>query len=157
MPTFTPENKKKFDEYLTRYPTKQAALLPALWLAQDQFGSLSMEALEYVAGLLDLSPVHVYSVATFYTMFHVDKKPGKHHLQVCRTLSCALMGSENIIDHLKKKLKIEEGEVTPDEKFSLCTVECLASCGTGPMMMVNEAYHENLTPEKIDKIVDSLK
>lgn len=156
MTAFTPENKKKLDEILTHYPTKQAALLPALWLAQEQFGYLSLETMKYVAELLEISPAHVYSVATFYTMFHL-KPVGKHHLQVCRTLSCALMGSDNIVEHLKKKLKIQDNEVTPDGKFSLCQVECLASCGTGPAMMVNEKYYEALTPKKVDEILATLK
>lgn len=153
---FNPQNKAKFEEILTHYPNKKAAILPTLWLAQEQFGYLSMETLEYVGKLLDLAPVHVYGVATFYTMFHF-KQPGRHNLQVCRTLSCALMGSENIIDHLKSKLKIEENQTTPDGRFSLCSVECLASCGTGPMMMVNEKYYENLTPAKVDEILNGLK
>lgn len=153
---FSVNNKAKLDEILMRYPTKQAALLPALWLAQKQFGYLSLETLEYVAGLLDISPAHVYGVATFYTMFHL-KPVGRHHLQVCRTLSCALMGSENILNHLKRKLNIGENEMTPDGKYSLCTVECLASCGTGPAMMVNEKYHEGLTTKKVDEILAGLK
>jgi len=156
MISFNTENKNKFDDILTRYPNKQAAILPTLWLAQEQFGYLSNETMAYVAELLDLSAVHVYSVATFYTMFNL-KPVGKHHLQFCRTLSCALRGSENIIDHVKKKLKIDEGETTADGKFSLCTVECLASCGTAPAMMINEKYYEDLTPEKVDKILAELK
>ncbi len=153
---FTSENSAKLKEYLTHYPTKQAAVLPALWLAQEQFGYLTMPTIDYIAGLLDLSAVHVYSVATFYTMFHF-KPVGRHHLQVCRTLSCALMGAENVVDRLKNKLKIEEGQMTADGRFSLCTVECLASCGTAPMMMVNEKYHENLTADSLDQLLDSLK
>lgn len=153
---FNTENKKKFDEILTRYPTKQAAILPTLWLAQGQFSVLTGEVLEYVAGLLDLTPAHVYGVASFYTMFNL-KPVGRYHLQVCRTLSCALLGSERIVDYLKTKLKIKEGETTPDGKFSLCTVECLASCGTGPSMMVNEKYFENLTPERVDQLLNGLK
>lgn len=149
---FTPENKKKFDELLPRYPTKKAALLPTLWLVQDQYGFISQEAMEYVAHLLDVSPAHVYSVVTFYTMFH-QKPVGKFHFQVCRTLSCALLGSETILEHLKKKLQIQENQVTKDGKFSLCTVECLASCGTGPAVMINESYYENLTPGKVDEIL----
>ena len=152
---FTPENKKNFDTLLTRYPTKKAAILPTLWMVQKQYGFISDEAMEYVGKLLDLSPVHVLSVVTFYTMF--NRKPtGKHHLQVCRTLSCAMMGAESLVDHLKTKLKIKEGETTRDGKFSLCTVECLGSCGTAPAMMINEAYHENLTAEKLDKILAEL-
>ncbi len=153
---FSEKNQRTFEEYLTRYPTKQAAILPTLWLAQEQFGFISSEVMEYVASLLDVSPAHVYGVATFYTMFH-QKPVGKYHLQVCRTLSCALMGSSTILEHLKKKTGLEEGEVSASGKFSLCTVECLASCGTGPMMMINEKYFENLTPEKIDEILAGLK
>lgn len=152
----TPENRKKFDEFLTHYPTKQAAILPTLWLCQEQFKVLTLDVLEYVAQLLSLSPVHVYSVATFYTMFNL-KPVGRHHLQVCRTLSCALLGAEKIVDHLKKRLGIEEGQITPDGKFSLCTVECLASCGTAPMMMINEKYYENLDNQKLDQILAELK
>lgn len=147
---------KKMEEILTHYPTRQAALLPALWLAQDQFGHLSSETLEYVAGLLGLSPAHVYGVTTFYTMFHL-KPVGKHHIQLCRTLSCALRGSENILEYVKGKLRIGEGQVTPDGKFSLCTVECLASCGTAPTMMINRTYYENLTSKKVDEILENLK
>ncbi|EKD41313.1 MAG: NADH-quinone oxidoreductase, E subunit [uncultured bacterium] len=153
---FNTENQKKFEEVLTHYPTKQAAILPTLWLAQEQFGYLSMETLEMIAAKLDLAPVHVYSVASFYTMFNL-KPVGKYHIQLCRTLSCALLGSESLLDHVKKKLKIEEGETTPDGKFSLCTVECLGSCGTGPAIMINEKYYESLNTEKVDKILMELK
>lgn len=153
---FNPENQKKFQEILTRYPAKQAAILPTLWLAQDQFSTITLEVMEYIAKLLEISPAHVYGVATFYTMFHL-KPVGRHHIQVCRTLSCALMGAEGIVDYLKKKLKLEEGGVTPDGRFSLTTVECLASCGTAPAMMINEKYYENLNPKKIDEILSGLK
>lgn len=153
---FTPENKKSFDETLARYPNKMAALLPTLWIAQRQHGYLPLEAQEYVAKLLDLSPAHVYGVVTFYTMFKV-KPVGKYHLQVCRTLSCALRGGENIIRRVKERCKIKDGEVTKDGRFSLEEMECLASCGTAPAMMVNEAYFENLTVEKVDELLDRLQ
>lgn len=153
---FSAENKKKFEEILTHYPTKQAALLPTLWMAQEEFGYISQDAMEYVASLLDLSPAHVYGVTTFYTMFHL-KPPGKYNIQVCRTLSCALVGFETILEYIKRRLGVDENETTSDGKFSLCTVECLGSCGTGPMMMVNEKYYENLTAEKVDRILESLK
>lgn len=153
---FSSENKKKFEEILGHYPTKQAALLPTLWLVQEEFGYISEEAMKYVAGLLDLSPAHVYGVTTFYTMFHL-KPPGKYSIQVCRTISCALVGSETILEYIKRKLGIDENEATSDGRFSLCTVECLGSCGTGPMMMVNEKYYENLTAEKVDRILEQLK
>ena len=103
--TFNEKNLKEFDAVLKRYPTKQAVLLPALWLAQKQQGYLPLDAQEYVAQLLDLSPVHVYGVATFYTMFKT-KPVGKYHLQLCRTLSCALVGAENILNHLKEKISL---------------------------------------------------
>lgn len=153
---FTEASEQKIQEALTRYPTRQAALLPVFWIAQEQFGWISPEVMELIAKRLDLSPAHVYGVATFYTMLH--KKPvGKYHLQLCRTLPCALMGCDSIIGHLKKRLGIEDGETTEDKKFTLTTVECLASCGTGPAMMVNEKYYEGLTLEKVDEILEELK
>ncbi len=154
---FNSENKKKFEEILTRYPTKRAAILPTLWLAQNQFEYMSPEVMEYVAVLLDLPPVKVYEVVTFYTMFN-QKPVGKYHFQVCRTLSCELCGKQEIVDHLKKKLGIKVGETTPDGRFTLSEVECLGSCGTAPMMQVsNEEFHENLTVEKIDQILEKMK
>lgn len=153
---FTAENKQKFEGLLTRYPNKQAALLPTLWLAQDQHGHLPLDVQEYVASLLDLSPAHVYGVVTFYTMYK-DKPVGKYHLQVCRTLSCALRGSEEVISCIEKRLGIKNGEVTKDGKFSLEHMECLASCGTAPAMAINETYAENLTPDTVNKILDRLE
>lgn len=155
MVEFSAENKEKFEKLLTRYPNKQAALLPTLWLVQEQFGHIEGEHMEYVAGLLDISPVHVYSVATFYTMYNL-KPIGRHHIQVCRTLSCALMGAESLVDCLKDKLGIEIGQTTQDGKFTLSEVECLASCGTAPMMMINEKYYENLSRDKVEEILNKL-
>jgi NADH-quinone oxidoreductase subunit E len=152
---FTAENQKAFDALLTRYPTKQAALLPVLWLAQKQHGYLPFDVQEAIALMLDLPPGHVYGVVSFYTMFK-DKPVGKYHLQVCRTLSCALVGSESIARRIEDKLKIKNGETTKDGLFSLELVECLASCGTGPAMQVNEAYMENLTEPKIDELLEKL-
>lgn len=152
----TPENKKIFENILSRYPNKMAALLPVLWLAQKQHGYLPLEVQESVAALLDLTPAHVYGVVTFYTMFK-DKPVGKYHLGICRTLSCALRGGENLIRHCEQKLKIRNGQVTADGVFSLEEMECLASCGTAPAMMVNEAYFENVTTEKLDELMERLK
>ena len=153
---WTKENKKEIEEILTRYPTKQAALLPVLHVAQKEFGWISPEVMELVAQELNLSTAHVYGVVTFYTMYH--RQPvGKYHLQVCRTLSCAMMGSQKITDHLKKKLGIELGQTSLDKRFTLSEVECLASCGTAPAMMINEKYFENLTEEEMDKILESLQ
>lgn len=153
---FNESNQQEITQILTRYPTKQAALLPVLWVAQTQFGWISEEVMQLVARTLAISPAHVYGVVTFYTMY--QRQPvGKYHLQLCRTLSCAMMGGESLLGHLKEKLKIEAGETTPDGKFTLSLVECLASCGTAPAMRINETYHENLTPKKIDEILEGLK
>ena len=152
---FSPAAKAKFDEILTRYPVKRAAIMPTLWLAQEEFGWLSSEVLEYVAGLLELTPAFTASVASFYTMYY--KQPvGTHHVQVCTNLSCALVGADRIVDCLRKRLGIEVGETTADKKFSLSVVECLASCGTAPMMQINDDYWENLTPERTLEIIDRL-
>ena len=153
---FSKESEQRIAEALSRYPNSRAALLPVLWIAQEQFGWISPEVMEANAKRLDLSPAHVYGVATFYTMLH--KKPvGKYHLQFCRTLPCALMGCDTIVQHVKKKLGIGDGETTADGRFTLTTVECLASCGTGPAMMVNEKYHEDLTVEKVNEILENLR
>lgn len=153
---FSPEARKKFQEAVSRYPKKEAAMLPVLYLAQQEFGYLSSEAIEYVAKLMDLSPARVYGVVTFYTMLNM-KPIGKYHIQVCRTLPCALAGAEKITALLKSKLGIQVGETTADGKFTLAEVECLASCGTGPMMQINDDYYEELTQEKVGEILRSLK
>lgn len=153
--TFSKASQDRFAEILTRYPTKRAAIMPTLWLAQKEFGYLSEETLAYVAGLLDLSPAFVASVASFYTMYY--KKPmGRHHVQVCTNLSCALTGSDVILACLKSRLGIDVGETTADGKFSLDEVECLASCGTGPMMQIDDDYWEDLTTEKTLEIIERL-
>ena len=153
---FSQETLKRFDEIVRRYPKKEAAMLPVLYLAQEEFGYLSAEAIEYVAKLMDLSPARVYGVVTFYTMLNMEPI-GRHHVQVCRTLPCALVGAENITAFLKARLGIQVGETTPDGKFTLSEVECLASCGSGPMMQINDDYYENLTRENIEEILRSLK
>jgi NADH-quinone oxidoreductase E subunit len=152
---FSPATKAKFDEIVTRYPVKRAAIMPTLWLAQQEFGWLSTEVLAYVAELLELSPAFVASVASFYTMYY--KQPmGRHHVQVCTNLSCALVGADRIVDCLRSRLGIDVGETSGDGKFSLSAVECLASCGTAPMMQINDDYLENLTPERVIEIIDRL-
>lgn len=153
---FSPASQAKFEQIVGCYPVRRAAIMPTLWLAQEEFGHLSLEVMEYVAGLLQLSPAFVASVASFYTMYY--KKPmGRHHVQVCRNLSCSLLGADRIIDCLRKRLGIEVGETTADGKFSLSEVECLASCGTAPMMQVNDDYWENLTPESTLELIDRLE
>ena len=152
---FSEQSKKAIETILSRYPNKQAALLPLLWVAQEQFGWVSSEVIELVARTLELSTAHVYGVVTFYTMYH-QKPPGRYHIQVCQTLSCAMSGCDRLIDRLKEKLEIQAGETTQDKQFSLETVECLASCGTAPAMRINEKYYENLTIEKVDQLLESL-
>jgi NADH-quinone oxidoreductase subunit E len=151
----SPDRERKLAEILERYPTKMAATLPLLHLCQDQNGWISDEVVDYVSKRLDLSPAHVKGVVTFYTLFN-QEKPGKHQVWVCRTLPCALRGAYDVIEHCEKRLGIKCGETTPDGKVTLRTAECLASCGTAPMMQVDKDYHENLTRERVDAILRRL-
>ena len=138
-----------------RYPQPRSALLPALDIAQREAGYLSPEVLREVAGLLGISPIEAASVASFYTMFN-RRRVGRYLVQVCTNLSCSLMGAEHILESLRRKLGIDVGETTPDGQFSLMTVECLGSCGTAPMMQVNDEYFENLTEERLYQILANL-
>ena len=149
------DRERELDEILTRYPTKMGACIPALHLCQEQNGYVSDEVIDFVSHRLDLPPAHVKGVVTFYTLFN-QKPVGKHQLWVCRTLPCALRGSGSILEHCEKKLGIHAGETTADGKITLRTAECLASCGTAPMIQVDKDYFENLTPEKVDGILDGL-
>lgn len=149
------DRDRELDEILTRYPTKMAACIPALHLCQAQEGWISEEVITWVAHRLDLPPAHVKGVVTFYTLFN-QKPVGKHQVWVCRTLPCALRGADNILHQCEKKLGIHEGETTADGKVTLKTAECLASCGTAPMIQVDQEYFENLTTEKLDEILGRL-
>ncbi|MGE5700497.1 MAG: NADH-quinone oxidoreductase subunit NuoE [Deltaproteobacteria bacterium] len=152
---FSDTARRELEAILSRYPDKEAAILPALHLAQREFGYVSDEAIVYVAGLLGFTPARIEGVATFYTMY--NRKPvGKYHVQVCRNISCSLMGAEHLIEHVSRKLGIRPGETTPDGRFTLSKAECLGSCGTAPVMQVNDDYHEELTEEKIDALLDRL-
>jgi NADH-quinone oxidoreductase subunit E len=153
---FSPEAYKKFEEIVARYPKREAAMLPVLYLAQQEFGHIGPEVIDYIAELMGQSPARVYGVVSFYTMFNM-KPIGRYHIQVCRTLPCALGGAEKVTGLLKKRLGIDCGETTPDGRFTLSEVECLASCGTAPMMQINDDYYENLTEEKITEILGALK
>ena len=153
---FSAETYKKFEEIIARYPRKEAAMLPVLYLAQREFGHIGPAAIDYVAQLMQQSPARVYGVVSFYTMFNM-KPIGRHHIQVCRTLPCALGGAEKVTSFLKKTLGIDCGQTTPDGRFTLSEVECLASCGTAPMMQINDDYYESLSEEKITEILASLK
>lgn len=148
--------KAEIKQLRGHYPHPNSALLPALALAQKENGWLSPEVLEEVAGVMELSPAHVGSVASFYTMY--NRRPvGNYLVQVCTNLSCSLLGAEHIVEHLKRRLGIEVGETTSDGKFTLLEVECLGSCGTAPMMQINDEYHENLTTERVDQILAELR
>jgi len=149
---FTPENKKAFDEIVTRYPVKRSALLPALHLVQDQEGWISRDAIEYVARLLDLSPAQVHDTASFYTMFRL-RPEGRTLIEVCTTLSCALGGSEELLHSTCRKLGIQPGETSADGKFTVKGVECLAACGGAPAVQVNGAWLEHATEGDIDKVL----
>lgn len=140
-----------------RYPEgkQKSALLPALHIAQaENNGWLSPEAMDEVAALLDIQPIEVYEVASFYSMFNL-KPVGKCVIEVCRTGPCWLVGADGIVKHIEKKLHIKEGETSADGMFTLKTVECLAACGGAPMMQIGQQYHENLTPEKVDQIMSA--
>jgi len=156
---FTPEVLMKVHSLMKRYPEGQqkSALLPVLHIAQEEFGGyLSVAVMDYVAALLGIQPIEVYEVATFYSMFYLDKM-GNYVIEVCRTGPCAISGGEKIIEHLQELLAIKPGETTPDGIFTLKEVECLGSCGTGPVMQINTEYYEHLTPGKVDKIIEGLR
>ena len=149
---WSPENRKAIDHLLTRYPTKQAVLLPALRLAQEQYGWLSTEVMDLVARTLELPNARVYGVATFYTLY--KKKPtGKFCLQLCTNLSCSLRGAEELWHHLETTLKAGDGENTADMMFHLEEVECLAACDHAPVLQIDDAYHFDVDAAKIDAIV----
>jgi NADH-quinone oxidoreductase E subunit len=153
---FNEKTMKEFEEIAARYPQKDAAILPALWLVQREFGFVSTEAARYVAGLTGVAPGKVLEVLKFYTLYQ-QKKPGRYHVQVCRTLSCMLAGGEELQKVVERKLKLKPGGVTKDGKFSYQLVECLAGCHNAPCVQVNDEYHENLTPEKLEKLLDELQ
>ncbi|MCX8081517.1 MAG: NADH-quinone oxidoreductase subunit NuoE [Bacteroidia bacterium] len=156
---FSEEALKEIEKIKSRYPQgkQKSALIPVLHIAQaENDGWLSPEVMDYVASLLNIQPIEVFEVASFYTMFNL-KPVGKCVIEVCRTSSCWLLGAEDIIKYIEKKLGIKEGQTTPDGMFTLKTVECLGSCGTAPVMQVGASYHENLTFEKVDKILDKYR
>jgi NADH-quinone oxidoreductase E subunit len=155
MIEFSEPAKQRYEQILKRYPEKRAAVLPVLTLAQREFGWISPEVAEYIGNLMGYPPSDMLSVASFYTMLH--KRPvGKYHIEVCRNISCWLMGTYRCVDEIKRRLNIGLGGVTPDGKFSLALTECLGSCGTAPAMQVGDRYFENLTPERVAEILEKL-
>ena len=148
--------RRKIESLIDNYPHRRSALIPSLQLAQGEIGYLAPEVIRELAGIFQLSPNQIYEVASFYTMLY--KRPvGKYVIQICTNISCMLCNSEVILAHLEKRLGIKPGETTPDQKFTLMEVECLASCDTAPVAQINDDYHENLTTEKIDRILELLK
>lgn len=154
----SPAVVSEIDRWLKRYPPEQkrSAVIPALHLVQrDNGGWLTTELMDAVADYLEMPRIAVYEVGTFYSMF-VHQPTGRHKINVCTNVSCMLCGSDDIVAHLKERLGIGFGETTADSKFTLREVECLAACGGAPMMQVDRTYYENLTPEKVDEILDGL-
>jgi len=152
---FGSEFEKRVDDLVAKYPVAQGALLPVLWEIQNEKGWIDEKSEAWAGKRLGVSQSHVHGVVTFYTMYK-ERPSGRHHIQVCTTLSCMLRGSDELVQHLEKKLDIKVGETTADGKFSLVRVECLGSCGTAPMFQLNDDYHEDLTLETVDKLLDGL-
>ena len=155
-PVLREKYQKEIDEIVSRYPVKRSALIPLLYVAQREQGFITEAAMREIAALLQLTPPQVYETVTFYTMLNL-KRVGKFHIQVCKSLMCALVGADTLIGWIKTKLGIGPRETTPDGLFTLNTVECLAACGTAPMMQINDDYYERLTEEKVDRILADLR
>lgn len=157
MSLFNEEELKKIEEIKSRYPNPQAALLPVLWMVQEKEGWISEDSMRYAGDLLNVTYEHVLGVITFYTMF--NKKPrGKYHLQICTNVSCMLRGGYDLFKMASEKLGIKNNETTSDNMFTIEEVECLGSCGTAPMIQVNnKEYYENLTVESFEKLIDEFK
>lgn len=154
---FTKEELEKIDKIIAKYPNPQPAVMPVLWMAQDKFGHVENEVQQLVAKTLGLPEAHVHGVATFYTQYYKEKM-GKYVLDVCTSFSCQVCGAYDTLKYLEDKLGIKAGETTEDGLFSIQSVECLGACGYAPMMQItNDVYANNLTPEKIDSIIDGLR
>lgn len=153
---FNENELNQVDEIKKRYPTSQAALMPVLYMIQEKYGWISHEAMQYAARLLDVTEEHVLGVVTFYTMYNT-KPVGKYHLQVCTNVSCMLRGAYDLMKSIEQELDVKKGETTTDEMFTITEVECLGSCGTAPMIQVNDDFHENLTIESTKTLLSNLK
>lgn len=156
---FRDKKQAEVREIIARYPDgkQKSALLPLLHLAQQEFGGwLDVPVMDYVAELLNIAPIEVYEVATFYSMYNL-KPVGKYMFEVCQTGPCMLRGSDDIIEYIKSKLGINVGETTADGMFTLKTVECLGACGYAPMMQLGKVYKEHLTPQRVDEIIDQCR
>jgi len=153
--TFSPEIEAEIDAHLAKYPVMRSAILPLMFIVQRERGYLDPPGVAYLANRLALRITDIWEVATFYSMLNT-KPVGKYHIQICKTLSCKIMGEPGITDHVCKRLGISPGETTADGRFTVSLVECLGSCGTAPMFQIGFDYYENLTTEKVDQILDRL-
>lgn len=155
---FSSEVEAEIDDHLAKYPPERqrSAILPLMFIVQRERGYLDPPGVVYLANRLGLRVTDIWEVATFYSMIHM-KPIGKYHIQICKTLSCKLLGSDKLIEQCSEKLGIKPGESTPDGMFSLSLVECLGSCGTAPMLQIGFDYYENLTPEKVDDIIEGCR
>jgi NADH:ubiquinone oxidoreductase subunit E len=146
---------KQFDDILGRYPTKSSALLPLMWACQRQLGWLSPETVQRLAERTSLSPTAIESIASFYTMLHLER-PADYVIQICGSLSCHLCESGKLLRHLGSRLGISEGESTPDRRFAIVTVQCLGSCDGAPIVRINDRAYTEQTPESLDRVLDAL-
>jgi len=156
-PVFDENEMKTVENHISKYPTRMSAVMPLLWMIQDKYQWISLDAMRYVGDLLSLPHDHVLGVATFYTMYF--KKPmGKYHLQICTNVSCMLCGGYDVFNHISEKLNIKNKEITSDGMFSIEEVECLGSCATAPMLQVNnKEFYEKLTIEEVDRLLEKLR
>ncbi len=153
---FSDPTRREIEALIAQYPERRSALIPALQLVQKEIGHLPPDAIAAVAEIFELAPNQVRTVASFYAMLS-ERPVGKYVIQVCTNISCMLSKSGELMDHLVKRLRIKPGETTPDHRFTLLEVECLASCGTAPVVQINTDYYENLTPRRLDEILDKLE
>jgi len=151
-----PETLRRIEEVIPHYPVKRSAVLPLLHLIQEDAGYISAEAQEWVAAKLELQPINVYEVVTFYPMFR-QKPIGRRHVKVCRTLSCALMGGYKACETFERAFNTHRGEISPDGEVTIEFVECLASCGTAPVVMIDDDLHENVDPAKAKQLSEQIK
>lgn len=154
--TYTKENEESFQVQVKKYPNSDSMMLPALWLVQEQIGWISPEAMIFVANKLKKSPIEVHSFASFYTMFNL-KPIGTYHIELCKTLSCMLMGSRDLKKFIKDTIGIEPGQTSEDGKFHLSEVECMGACGGAPMFALNGAYHENQSVQSLENLIKECK
>ncbi|VAV82575.1 NADH-ubiquinone oxidoreductase chain E [hydrothermal vent metagenome] len=149
--------KEKIKKIYGNYVDRHSVSMTAMQIVQREIGHLTEEDLREIAEMLDIKPIELDEVGGFYTMYNVERPVGKYHVQVCENLPCALVGAEHIITVIEKHLKIKVGETTPDKKYTLSRVQCLGSCGTAPMMQVNEGFYEDLTEKNVKEILDGFE